>query len=437
MSHPPEGNAQRPRSQQLYERATRVIPGGVNSPVRAFRAVGGTPLFFTSGQGAYLTDADGRSYLDLVCSWGPLILGHAHPAVVEAITQACRQGTTFGAPCPGEVELAERVVASYPGIEQVRLVSSGTEAVMSAIRLARAFTGRDLIVKFSGCYHGHADHLLVAAGSGLATFGRPSSAGVPEAFTACTRVLPLDDEAAVQELFARDGSRIAAVIIEPVPANHGLLPQRREFLESLRALTRRHGALLIFDEVISGFRIARGGAAERLGIVPDLATFGKVIGGGMPVGAFAGPRNVMSRLAPDGDTYQAGTLSGNPLAMASGIATLDVLTGENGWSQLEALGAQLEALLQPVLRESPFPMHFVRVGSLFWLSMHGGGAPRTAATLPQQASQRFAALFHAMLAEGVYLPPSAYEACFLSLAHSASDLERFAQALRRALATLE
>jgi glutamate-1-semialdehyde 2,1-aminomutase len=291
-----------PRSQQLYERATRVIPGGVNSPVRAFRAVGGTPLFFVSGRGAHLTDADGREYLDLVCSWGPLILGHAHPAVVEAVTRACRQGMTFGAPCPAEVELADRVVASYPGIEQVRLVSSGTEAVMSAIRLARAFTGRDLIVKFSGCYHGHADHLLVAAGSGLATFGRPSSAGVPEAFTACTRVLPLDDEGAVDELFAREGERIAAVIIEPLPANHGLLPQRPEFLERLRSLTRERGALLIFDEVISGFRLARGGAAEQSGIVPDLATFGKVIGGGMPVGAFAGPARIMARLAPDGDT---------------------------------------------------------------------------------------------------------------------------------------
>jgi glutamate-1-semialdehyde 2,1-aminomutase len=246
------------RSAQLYERAGRVIPGGVNSPVRAFRAVGGTPLFFVSGRGAQLTDADGRSYVDFVCSWGPLILGHAHPKVIEAVAQACRHGTTFGAPCPGEVELAERVVASYPGIEQVRLVSSGTEAVMSAIRLARAFTARDLIVKFSGCYHGHADHLLVAAGSGLATFGRPSSAGVPEAFTACTRVLPLDDEAAVETLFAREGARIAAVIIEPLPANHGLLPQRSQFLQSLRTITRQHGALLIFDEVISGFRLARG-----------------------------------------------------------------------------------------------------------------------------------------------------------------------------------
>jgi glutamate-1-semialdehyde 2,1-aminomutase len=438
MSSSPDGLATQmfPRSAQLYDRACRVIPGGVNSPVRAFRAVGGTPLFFVSGRGAYLTDADGRSYLDLVCSWGPLILGHAHPAVVEAVTQACRQGTTFGAPCPAEVELAERVVASYPGIGQVRLVSSGTEAVMSAIRLARAFTGRDLIVKFSGCYHGHADHLLVAAGSGLATFGRPSSAGVPEPFTACTRVLPLDDEASVETLFAREGDRIAAVIIEPVPANHGLLPQRPEFLTSLRGTTRRHGALLIFDEVISGFRVARGGAAERLGIVPDLATFGKVIGGGMPVGAFAGPRHIMARLAPDGDTYQAGTLSGNPVAMASGIATLDALAGESGWERLEALGAQLERLLQPVLQAARFPLHLVRVGSLFWLSLHDGGAPRTAATLSQPAVTRFGALFHAMLAQGIYLPPSAYEACFLSLAHTTADLERLAQGLRKALAAL-
>jgi glutamate-1-semialdehyde 2,1-aminomutase len=433
QNHSPQSH---PRSEQLYERATRVIPGGVNSPVRAFRAVGGSPLFFVSGQGAHLTDADGRSYLDLVCSWGPLILGHAHPAVVEAVTRACQQGTTFGAPCPAEVELAERIVASYPGIEQVRLVSSGTEAVMSAIRLARAFTGRDLIVKFSGCYHGHADHLLVAAGSGLATFGRPSSAGVPEAFTACTRVLPLDDEAAVEALFAREGDQIAAVIIEPLPANHGLLPQRREFLEQLRTVTRERGALLIFDEVISGFRLARGGAAERLRLVPDLATFGKVIGGGMPVGAFAGPARVMARLAPDGDTYQAGTLSGNPVAMASGIATLDVLAAQNGWERLESLGAQLEHLLQPVLRAAPFPIHLVREGSLFWLSLHESGAPRTAATLPRQAVERFAALFHAMLAEGIYLPPSAYEACFLSLAHTSADLERLAQGLRSALAGL-
>lgn len=423
-------------SEELYERACRVIPGGVNSPVRAFRAVGGTPLFIQRGACQHLVDADGRTYLDFVNSWGALILGHAHPAVVAAVTEACRAGTTFGAPCAGEVELAERIVGSYPGLEQVRFVSSGTEAVMSAIRLARAFTSRDLIVKFSGCYHGHADHLLVAAGSGLATFGRPSSAGVPEAFTACTRVLPLNDEGAVSELFAREGDRIAAVIIEPVPANHGLLLQRREFLETLREVTRRHGALLIFDEVISGFRLARGGVAKLLGIVPDLATFGKVIGGGLPVGGFGGRAEIMQRLAPIGDTYQAGTLSGNPLAMASGVATLDVMARESGWSRLEELGAEVERTLQPLLAAAPFPIHFVRSGSLFWMSFHEGGAPRAAAAMSEQATSRFGALFHAMLARGVYLPPSAYEACFLSLAHTSADIQQLAHALRESLTAI-
>ena len=434
-SHDPDP-ARHPRSAALYERACRVIPGGVSSPVRAFRAVGGTPLFIARGAGAQVFDADGCAYLDLVGSWGPLIAGHAHPAVLAAVSAALARGMTFGAPCEGEVELAERVVGAYPAIEQLRFVSSGTEAVMSAIRVARAFTGRDLIVKFAGCYHGHADHLLVAAGSGLATFGRPSSAGVPEAFTACTRVLPLDDEAAVAALFAQEGARIAAVIIEPVPANHGLLLQRREFLEALRRLTRAHGALLIFDEVISGFRLARGGAAELLGIAPDLATFGKVIGGGMPVGAFGGARRIMARLAPLGDTYQAGTLSGNPVAMASGLATLDLLERENGWQRLEDLGAELEAMILPVLARAAFPVHWVRAGSLFWMSLHEAGAPRTAAALSERERARFAQLFHAMLARGVYLPPSAYEACFLSLAHTRADLGRFTAALGDALAAL-
>jgi glutamate-1-semialdehyde 2,1-aminomutase len=407
-----------PRSAELFARAQRVIPGGVSSPVRAFRAVGGTPLFIARGAGAEVFDADGKSYLDLVCSWGPLIAGHAHPAVVAAVSAALSRGTTFGAPCEAEVLLAERV------------------AVMSAIRVARAYTGRDLIVKFAGCYHGHADHLLVAAGSGLATFGRPSSAGVPEAFTACTCVLPLDDEAAAKALFARQGARIAAVIIEPVPANHGLLLQRQEFLQTLRTLTREHGALLIFDEVISGFRLARGGAAELLGISPDLATFGKVIGGGMPVGAFGGARRIMARLAPEGDTYQAGTLSGNPVAMASGLATLDILERGDGWARLEALGAELESLLRPLLARAPFPVHWVRQGSLFWMALHEAGAPRTAASLTERETARFAQLFHAMLARGVYLPPSAYEACFLSLAHTSADLQRFAEALESALTSL-
>jgi glutamate-1-semialdehyde 2,1-aminomutase len=423
-------------SQKLYERACRVIPGGVNSPVRAYRAVGGTPLFIQRGAGQHLIDADGRTYLDLVSSWGALILGHAHSEVIAAIVEASHNGTTFGAPCAGEVELAERVVASYPGLEQVRFVSSGTEAVMSAIRLARAYTGRDLIVKFSGCYHGHADHLLVAAGSGLVTFGRPSSAGVPAAFTECTRVLPLDDEAAVEELFTREGSNIAAVIIEPVPANHGLLLQRREFLQTLRDVTRRNGALLIFDEVISGFRLARGGVAQLTGIVPDLATFGKVIGGGMPVGGFGGPREIMQRLAPIGDTYQAGTLSGNPVAMAAGITTLDIMVKTSGWERLEALGSEVEDALAPVVAEAPFPIHLVRSGSLFWMSFHEGGAPRTAAPMSQKAAARFGALFHAMLRRGVCLPPSAYEACFLSLAYTSADVQQLARALRESLAEI-
>ncbi len=422
-----------PNSAQLYERACRVIPGGVNSPVRAFRAVGGTPLFFQRGAGQFLFDADGQRFLDLVGSWGPLILGHAHPEVVAAITQAAQGGTTFGAPCEAEVQLAERIVRLYPGLEQVRFVSSGTEAVMSAIRVARAATGRSLIVKFSGCYHGHADHLLVAAGSGLATFGHPSSAGVPEAFVSATRVLPLDDETAARELFAREGNQIAAVIIEPLPANHGLLIQRPGFLQLLRQLTQQHGALLIFDEVISGFRVGPGGMAQQLGITPDLATFGKVIGGGMPVGAFGGAKRIMSRLAPDGDTYQAGTLSGNPVAMAAGIATIDVLTRDSVWERLEETGAALERILQPMLAEAPFPVHFVRVGSLFWLSFHDGGAPRVAAPLPPSGTRRFAALFHAMLSQQIYLPPSAYEAYFLSLAHTEDDLQVFAEALRDSL----
>jgi glutamate-1-semialdehyde 2,1-aminomutase len=420
-------------SGQLYERARRVIPGGVNSPVRAFRAVGGTPLFIERGAGPYIFDADGKRYLDFVGSWGPLILGHAHPEVVRAVSAACQNGSSFGAPCAGEVVLAEAIVRAYPGLEQVRFVSSGTEAVMSAIRVARAATGRSLIVKFSGCYHGHADHLLVAAGSGLATFGRPSSAGVPEVFTSATRVLALDDEQGTRELFAREGGAIAAVIIEPVPANHGLLIQRQGFLEMLRAETRRHGALLIFDEVISGFRLARGGAAERFGVIPDMATFGKVIGGGMPVGAFGGSREIMGHLAPDGDTYQAGTLSGNPVAMAAGIATLDILERQDGWQALEFLGAAFERIIRPVLERAPFPLHLVRIGSLAWLSLYDEAAPRTAVTLSQEATTRFAKLFHGLLARGIYIPPSAYEVCFLSLAHREEHLAELAAALQSVL----
>ena len=422
-----------PQSAAWFERARRVTPGGVDSPVRAFGAVGGTPLVIREARGATIVDADGREYLDFVGSWGPLILGHAHPKVVEAVEAACRRGMSYGAPCMPEIELAEEVVAAYPGLEQVRFVSSGTEAVMSAVRLARAATGRDLIVKFSGCYHGHADHLLVAAGSGLVTLGQPSSAGVPAGFAALTRVAPLDDTAALDAVFAADGARIAAVIIEPVPANNGLLLQRREFLEALRAHCERHGALLIFDEVISGFRLGRGGAAERYGLTPDLATFGKVIGGGMPVGAFGGRRELMRLLSPEGAVYQAGTLSGNPIAMTAGLATVRVLRDEDGWRRLEALGAYLDERLAPVLAASPVPATLVRIGSMFWIAWHAESPPRAAEALDSRTGALYAGVFHDLLAQGVALAPSAFEIGFLSLAHGRGDIDRLGNALAEAV----
>jgi len=425
-----------PNSQAWFAKARALLPGGVSSPVRAFGAVGGTPPVIRSAQGAYVTDVDGVSYLDFVGSWGPLILGHAQPQVVSAILDAARRGTSFGAPSQVEIELASEVVGAYPGIEQVRFVSSGTEAVMSAIRLARGATGRDLIVKFAGCYHGHMDALLVAAGSGLATFGTPSSAGVPKGYTDLTRVLPLDDEAAVEALFAAEGERIAAVIIEPVPANNGLLLQRREFLETLRTLTRRHGALLIFDEVISGFRLGPGGAAEHYGITPDLATFGKVIGGGMPVGAFAGPRAIMEELAPLGGVYQAGTLSGNPVAMAAGLATLQFLKANDGWNQLEARGQYLEQLVTDSLSVCPVPASLARLGSMFWIAWYTETPPRTAAAIAAETAPLYAHVFHGLLARGVALAPSAYEIGFVSLAHTHEDIEQLAATLTSVLADL-
>jgi glutamate-1-semialdehyde 2,1-aminomutase len=419
-------------NEALFARAERVMPGGVSSPVRAFRAVGGTPKVIASGAGCRIRDEEGREYLDFVCSWGALPLGHAHPGIVAAVGDALARGTTFGAPCRKEIELAETIVASYPGLEQVRFVSSGTEATMSAIRLARAATGRDVIVKFSGCYHGHADHLLVAAGSGAATFGRPSSAGVPRAFVEQTRVLPLDDMTALGSLFDAEGARIAAVIVEPIPANHGLLLQRPEFLQALRERTARSGSLLIFDEVISGFRVARGGAAERLGITPDLATFGKIIGGGMPVGAYGGSRALMRQLAPEGPTYQAGTLSGNPVAMAAGLATLGLLVRENAWRSFEELGRSLERELRPVLAARR-DVTLVRCGSLFWLYFGEGAVPRSAAQLDEHVAARFRPVFHALLERGIYFPPSAYETAFLSLAHEERDVRQLARSLGEAL----
>ena len=421
-----------PASEAWFKRALDVLPGGVNSPVRAFRSVGGTPVVIESAKGAEITSVDGRKYLDFVGSWGPLILGHAHPEIVEAVSQAAARGTTYGAPCPGEVELAELVTAAYPGLEQIRCTSSGTEAVMSATRLARGATGRDIIVKFTGCYHGHADHLLVSAGSGLATFGNPSSAGVPADMVRQTRVLPLDDEAAVEELFSQHGEQIAAVLIEPLPANNGLLEQRTAYLEALRRITREHGALLIFDEVISGFRIAPGGAAERYGVEPDLVTFGKVVGGGLPMGAYGGKRSMMEHLAPAGAVYQAGTLSGNPLAMAAGSTALRVLQRDDGWARLEELGQALEAHVGPVLEAAPIPLRLKRVGSIFWMYFEQDGQtspPRTAAALDAAHTPHYGQLFHHLLNRGIALAPSMYEVGFLSLAHREEDLERLANAL--------
>lgn len=418
---------------ELYQRACRVMPGGVNSPVRAFRAVGGVPHFYASASGPTFRDMDGNVFIDYVMSWGPLILGHAHPEVIAALTEAASRGTSFGAPCAAEVELAERITGMYPGCEMVRFVSSGTEAVMAAVRLARGVNGRSRILKFDGCYHGHADALLVNAGSGLATFGTPSSAGVPTALAELTVVAPLDDEPALAAVFERYGDDLAAVIVEPVPANAGLLLQRRGFLARLVEGARACGALVIFDEVISGFRLGPGGAAANYGLTPDLATFGKVIGGGMPVGAYGGRRALMEHVAPLGPVYQAGTLSGNPVAMAAGVATLDILQRDEGWSTLERLGQQLEEGVQRVLQEGGYAASLIRLGSLFWLVLQDGEAPRRLDAILREGADRYALVHQALRARGVYLAPSAYEVGFLSTSHTEEHIDRTAAALGAAL----
>jgi glutamate-1-semialdehyde 2,1-aminomutase len=422
------------RSEDIFARAQKLIPGGVSSPVRAFQAVGGSPPVIERGSGAHIWDVDGNKYLDFVCSWGPLILGHCNPKVTDAIVKAAQNGTTFGAPCEAELGLAERVTRLYPFIDQVRFVSSGTEATMSAIRVARGCTGRDYLVKFAGCYHGHADHLLVEAGSGLVTFGQPASAGVPKAFAEKTLVLPLDDIDALEALFAERGSEIAAVIVEPLPANNGLLKQTPEFLAAVRRVTKEHGALLIYDEVINGFRLAPGGAAELYHIDPDLATFGKVIGGGLPVGAFGGKAEYMQQLAPLGPIYQAGTLSGNPLAMAAGIAAVDFLIDNNGWDRLEELGAYFEAQVAPLLEARGWSL--VRQGSVFWFSLQQGPAPRSASAIDTQAADRYRPIFHGLLKRGINMAPSAYEVGFVSLAHTEADIDFFTSQLAEVLNSL-
>jgi glutamate-1-semialdehyde 2,1-aminomutase len=423
------------RSEELFERARGLMPGGVNSPVRAFTAVGGTPLFIASARGARVWDADGREYIDYLGSWGPMILGHAHPTVVAAVREACERGTSYGAPCEAEVELAERVVRLVPGIERVRFVSSGTEATMSALRLARGFTARSKILKFDGCYHGHADGLLVAAGSGVTTLAIPGSPGVPAGTVADTLTAPYNDVVALDQVFGRHGAELAAVIVEPVAGNMGCVAPRAAFLERLRALTREAGALLIFDEVITGFRLGPGGAQERFGIAPDLTCLGKILGGGLPVGAYGGRADVMERVAPDGPVYQAGTLSGNPLAMAAGCATLDALTAAAGYDRLEALGARLQAGLRDAASAAGVDLTVNRVGSMLTPFFCRGPVTdlRSAKTADTSA---YATFFHAMLRRGVYLPPAQFEAAFLSLAHTDQDIERTLEMAQEALAEL-
>ena len=414
----------------LYERAQRLIPGGVNSPVRAFRAVGGTPRFFARASGAYLWDADGKRYIDYVGSWGPMLAGHTHPAVVEAVQRAASQALSFGAPTEAEVEMAEALCRLVPSLELVRLVSSGTEATMTALRLARGHTGRSLIVKFEGCYHGHADALLVKAGSGALTFGNPSSAGVPAETAAHTVVLDYNNVSAFRELFASKGKEIAGVIVEPVAGNMNLVLPAPGFLEALREECTRHGAVLIFDEVMTGFRVALGGAQARFGIRPDLTTLGKVIGGGLPVGAVGGRREIMQKLAPLGPVYQAGTLSGNPVAVAAGLATLK-LVAEKGF--VEKVEATTRKLVDGLAAEGGKGFSAQSIGSMFGIYFRDT-PPTSFAEVMQCDRERFNRFFHAMLEQGVYLAPSAYEAGFVSAAHGPAELDATFKAARAAFA---
>lgn len=420
-------------SQKLFARAQRVIPGGVDSPVRAWRGVGGQPLFISHGTGSRVWDADGNVFLDYVASWGPLVLGHAHPRVVAAIQDAAARGTSYGAPTELEIELAERVIRAVSSVELVRFVNSGTEATMSALRLARAFTRRDLIVKFDGGYHGHADFLLAKAGSGIATLGLPDSAGIPPSVAATTLVTPYNDLTALQDVFRAHANKIAAVIVEPVAGNMGVVPPLPGFLQGLREITQKDGSLLIFDEVISGFRVAYGGAQSLFGVQPDLTCFGKIIGGGLPVGAYGGHRDIMQLIAPLGPVYQAGTLSGNPLAMAAGIATLDVLADmPNAYAQLDGRAAQLERGLVQAAKRVNVPVTVNRVGSML-TAFFTADPVSDYASAKRSDTRQYARYFHAMLERGIYLAPSQFEAAFVSLAHTDAEIAQTVECAADAL----
>lgn len=422
-------------SQRLFSLACEVIPGGVNSPVRAFRAVGGDPVFIARAEGCRICDADGNSYIDYVGSWGPMILGHAHPEVVAAVREAAGKGTSFGAPTEAEVLLARKIVGAFPSVEMVRLVNSGTEAVMSALRVARAYTGKSKIVKMEGCYHGHENSLLVKAGSGALTLGVPDSPGVPSELARLTITVPYNDLAAVEEVLQKEGDRIAAVIVEPVAANMGVVPPAPGYLQGLRDLTSRSGVLLIFDEVITGFRLSFGGAQSVFGVMPDLTCMGKIIGGGLPVGAYGGKRQIMEMVAPAGPVYQAGTLSGNPLAVAAGLKTLELLEDETVYARIDRISERLCQGIQERLKKFGLPFQLNRVGSLLTLFFTPSpvrdyeGARKT-------DTERFSRYFRVMLQEGVYLPPSQFEAVFVSIAHTESDVEKTLQAAERALSSL-
>jgi len=423
------------RSKELFERSQRLIPGGVNSPVRAFRAVGGTPVFFREGRGARLIDEDGREYIDYVGSWGPLILGHAHPEVLAAVSAAAARGLTFGAPTALELEMAELLTTSVPSMEQVRLVSSGTEAVMSALRLARGFTGRSVLVKFEGCYHGHSDFLLVKAGSGALTFGNPTSAGVPPELTSLTLVLDYNDPQQVEDAFARHGKEIAAVVLEPIAGNMNFVRPSNAFIATLREQCTRHGALLVFDEVMTGFRVGPRGAQGIFGVTPDLTTLGKVIGGGMPVGAFGGRREIMQKLAPVGPVYQAGTLSGNPVAVSAGLATLKRVLAPGFFERLGDTTHALVEGLQREARSAGVAFSAASLGGMFGLFFRAA-PPASYAQVMQSDREAFNRFFHAMLERGVYLAPSAFEAGFVSSAHGSAELEATFAAARSAFAAM-